>query len=47
MKSTQVRLAAYPVAEPQDSDFERVSTELPEVGEGQVLLRTIYLSLDP
>ena len=47
MKSTQVRLAAYPVAEPQDSDFELVSTELPEVGEGQVLLRTIYLSLDP
>ena len=47
MRSTQVRLAAYPVAEPQDSDFELVSTELPEVGEGQVLLRTIYLSLDP
>ena len=47
VKSTQVRLAAYPVAEPQDSDFELVSTELPEVGEGQVLLRTIYLSLDP
>lgn len=47
MKSTQVRLAAYPVAEPQDSDFERVSTELPEVGEGHVLLCTIYLSLDP
>jgi NADPH-dependent curcumin reductase CurA len=47
VKSTQVRLAAYPVAEPQDSDFALVSTELPEVGEGQVLLRTIYLSLDP
>ena len=47
MKSTQARLAAYPVAEPLDSDFELVSTELPKVGEGQVLLRTIYLSLDP
>ena len=47
MKSTQARLAAYPVAEPLDSDFELVSTELPEVGEGQVLLRSIYLSLDP
>jgi NADPH-dependent curcumin reductase CurA len=47
VKSTQARLAAYPVAEPLDSDFELVSTELPKVGEGQVLLRTIYLSLDP
>jgi NADPH-dependent curcumin reductase CurA len=46
-KSTQIRLAARPVGEPQDSDFEVVTTELPEVGEGQVLLRTVYLSLDP
>ena len=46
-KSTQIRLASRPVGEPQDSDFEVVTTELPEVGEGQVLLRTVYLSLDP
>ncbi|WP_203338654.1 NADP-dependent oxidoreductase [Nocardioides limicola] len=45
--STQVRLASYPVGEPQDSDFEFVTIELPEVGDGQVLLRTVYLSLDP
>jgi NADPH-dependent curcumin reductase len=46
-KSTQIRLASRPVGEPQDSDFDIVTTELPEVGEGQVLLRTVYLSLDP
>jgi NADPH-dependent curcumin reductase CurA len=46
-KSTQIRLASRPVGEPHDSDFAVVATELPEVGEGQVLLRTVYLSLDP
>lgn len=47
MQSTQVRLAAYPVGEPQDSDFETVTVDLPELQDGQVLLRSIYLSLDP
>jgi NADPH-dependent curcumin reductase CurA len=46
-KTTQLRLAARPVGEPQDSDFETVTVELPEPAEGQVLLRTVYLSLDP
>lgn len=45
--STQIRLAARPVGEPADSDFEVTTEELPELGEGQVLLRTLYLSLDP
>jgi len=47
MQSTQLRLAAYPVGEPQDDDFEQVSVDLPGLEDGQVLLRTIYLSLDP
>ncbi|GAB3498100.1 NADP-dependent oxidoreductase [Flexivirga lutea] len=45
--TTQIRLAAYPVGMPQDSDFETVTAELPALADGQVLLRTIYLSLDP
>lgn len=45
--STQIRLASYPDGMPQDSDFETVTVELPELADGQVLLRTIYLSLDP
>jgi NADPH-dependent curcumin reductase CurA len=47
MQTTQIRLAAYPVGEPQDSDFETVTVDLPELQDGQVLLRSIYLSLDP
>jgi NADPH-dependent curcumin reductase len=45
--STQIRLAARPVGEPADSDFEVTTEELPELADGQVLLRTLYLSLDP
>ena len=45
--STQIRLAARPVGEPQHSDFETTTEELPELADGQVLLRTLYLSLDP
>ncbi len=47
MRTTQVRLAARPVGEPRDSDFRTTEEELPELQEGQVLLRTVYLSLDP
>ena len=45
--STQIRLAARPVGEPQDSDFETTTEEVPALEEGQLLLRTHYLSLDP
>ncbi len=45
--STQIRLAAYPVGEPGDDAYETVTVELPELEDGQVLLRTVYLSLDP
>ncbi|MEO9322188.1 NADP-dependent oxidoreductase [Nocardioides sp. C4-1] len=47
METTQIRLAAYPVGVPADSDFETVTTTLPEPADGQVLLRTIHASLDP
>lgn len=47
MQTTQIRLAARPVGEPTDDDFAFVTEDLPELAEGQVLLRTIYLSLDP
>lgn len=45
--STQIRLARRPVGEPADSDFTTDTVGLPELGDGDVLLRTIYLSLDP
>lgn len=46
-ETTQIRLARRPVGEPRDHDFEFATVELPALGEGEVLLRTIYLSLDP
>ena len=43
----RVVLASRPVGEPKASDFRIEDCALPTPGEGQVLLRTIWLSLDP
>lgn len=43
----QILLTSRPVGEPKESDFTLVETPIPEPGEGEVLNRTIYLSLDP
>src|ERR1700716_3787173 len=43
----RVVLASRPVGEPKPSDFRIEDYALPTPGEGQVLLRTIWLSLDP
>lgn len=43
----RITLAARPVGEPKDSDFELVEEAVPELTEDAMLLRTIYLSLDP
>jgi NADPH:quinone reductase len=40
-------LAARPVGMPKESDFHLVCEPLPPLGEGQVLLRTQFLSVDP
>ncbi len=45
--STQVQLARRPEGEPGDDVYSIVDKELPELTEGQVLLRVVYLSLDP
>jgi NADPH-dependent curcumin reductase CurA len=46
-KNMQVRLANRPKGWVQESDFQIVETDLPVAGEGEVLLKTLYLSLDP
>jgi NADPH-dependent curcumin reductase CurA len=46
-RNRQVLLAARPVGVPKDSDFTVVDADIPEPGPGEMLLRTIYLSLDP
>ena len=43
----QIRLAARPVNYPQESDFSIVESPIPEPREGEVLVQTIWLSLDP
>ena len=43
----RIVLAARPHGEPKPSDFRLEDYAMPELGEGQVLLRTIWLSLDP
>src|ERR1700720_522553 len=43
----RVVLASRPVGEPKPSDFRIEEVPLPTPGEGQVLLRTVWLSLDP
>jgi NADPH-dependent curcumin reductase CurA len=43
----QVRLASRPQGQPQASDFEIVEASVPHIADGEILVRTTYLSLDP
>jgi NADPH-dependent curcumin reductase len=43
----QIVLRSRPVGEPKPTDFELVESPVPDPNEGQILCRTIYLSLDP
>ncbi|MCH8110071.1 MAG: NADP-dependent oxidoreductase [Chloroflexi bacterium] len=43
----QITLAARPDGYPSESDFKQVESPVPQPGEGEVVVRTIWLSLDP
>jgi NADPH-dependent curcumin reductase len=43
----QIRLRRRPTGEPTADDFELAEAPLPKAGEGALLGRTVYLSLDP
>ncbi|HEY3019325.1 MAG TPA: NADP-dependent oxidoreductase [Solirubrobacteraceae bacterium] len=43
----QIRLAARPTGLPKPSDWEHTTEPAREPGDGEVLVRTLYLSLDP
>ena len=45
--NTQVRLASRPTGLPDDSSWEVTNEPVPEPAEGEFLLRTEYVSLDP
>lgn len=46
-RNRQWRLAARPAGLFRESDFRWVEEDTPPVADGQVLVRTVYLSLDP
>jgi NADPH-dependent curcumin reductase len=46
-QNLQILLASRPVGRPSPDNFEFVHTPIPSPGEGQVLLKIRYLSLDP
>jgi NADPH-dependent curcumin reductase CurA len=47
MKSREVRLARRPHGEPVPEDFEIAEVDLPEPGEGRLLVRNVFMSVDP
>jgi NADPH-dependent curcumin reductase CurA len=47
VSTTQIRLARRPEGEPDDDTWSFVTEELPPLEDGQLLLRVVYLSLDP
>jgi NADPH-dependent curcumin reductase CurA len=46
-KNRQVLLASRPTGEPTADNFRLVEMDVPRPGPGQLLIRSIYLSLDP
>jgi NADPH-dependent curcumin reductase len=46
-RNTQIRLASRPAGEPTASNFKFTREPMPVPGDGEVLVRTRYLSLDP
>ena len=47
MKNKEIRLHSRPVGLPTDDNFDFVETELPPLQDGDVLLRSLYISVDP
>lgn len=43
----QIQLASRPVGAPTVANFHLAASSVPSAGPGQVLLRTVFLSLDP
>jgi NADPH-dependent curcumin reductase CurA len=47
MINKQITLAARPVGFPKETDFKLIETPLPELKDGEFLVKSLYLSLDP
>ncbi len=47
LPNLQYRLAARPVGMPKDSDWQQTAEPVRDVNDGEIIVRTLYLSLDP
>src|SRR5471032_3179071 len=47
LENLQFRLAARPVGTVKDSDWQRVTEPVRELADGDVLVKVLYLSMDP
>ena len=43
----RVRVAGRPTGIPQAEHFEIVDSDMPAIGEGQILVRNLFLSVEP
>lgn len=47
MQNKEIRLASRPAGLPRLENFQFAETEVPQPGDGEVLVRTLYISVDP
>jgi len=47
MQNKEIRFASRPAGMPTLDNFQTVDTEVPELNDGEVLVRTLYISVDP
>lgn len=47
VSSQEIRLAARPQGMPKQSDFELATAQIPDPAEGEILVRNIWMSVDP
>lgn len=47
MQNKEIRLASRPAGKPTLENFQFVETEVPEPADGEVLVRLLYISVDP
>ena len=47
MQNKEIRLASRPAGVPTVDNFHFVDADVPQPGDGEVLVRTLYISVDP
>lgn len=47
MQNKEIRLASRPAGMPSLDNFQMIDADVPQPGDGEVLVRTLYISVDP